>query len=78
MSLRTGAEGLEVMSTRRDASIYLMHNNFLFAVLTKKHMEDELEARDRDSGMRDTQKIYCLILVQPELGCLSSTVLASV
>ena len=53
MSLRTGAEGLEVMSTRRDTSIYLMLNNFLFAVLTKKHMEEEVEARDRDIDMRD-------------------------
>ena len=56
--MRTGEESLEVISTSRYASIYLMLKNFLFSVLTKERMEEEVEARDRDICVRDKQTIY--------------------
>lgn len=58
VSLRTGEKGREVISTRRDDSIYLMLNKFLFAVLTKVHTGKGVEARDITISMRHKQTIY--------------------
>lgn len=51
--MRTGEEGLEMIRKRRDAFIYLILNNFLFAVLPNEPMEEKVEARDREIFTRN-------------------------
>lgn len=42
-----------MIRTRRDAFVYLILNNFLFAVLPNEPVEEEVEARDRGIFMRN-------------------------